>query len=161
LEDNKHSKKVEPFDSFEEALNIAQILNECKANWAFVGGIAVAVHGFIRATEDVDVVIAANDLEAIDHALKKSGYIINPEPLQFSDGFILHRRVLIRASFYFILDLLISPDQESIFENCLETTLMEKSVKVISKENLLKMKKSAGRVKDLLDIEALSGGENE
>jgi hypothetical protein len=147
---------IEPFDSFEEALNIATILNECKAQWAFAGGIAVAVHGHIRATENVDVVILASDLEIIDQSLEKAGFIINSQPMTFNDGFLLYRRVLIRESFYFVLDLLIAPEGYNIFEDCLKSVFMGKDVKVISRHNLLRMKKSAGRPKDLQDIEALS-----
>ncbi len=158
MEETENPIDVRPFDSFEEALKIASILNDCNVTWAFVGGIAVAVHGYIRATEDVDVVILLTDLKKIDSALKKEGYIINEEPIKFNDGFELFRRVLIRGSFYFVLDLLISPEQDGIFEGCLFSKFQNKDVRVISKSKLLQMKRSAGRPKDILDIDALTKG---
>lgn len=65
-----------------------------------------------------------------------------------------------RNLFYFVLDLLIVPENYNIFEDCIKSIFMGKDVKVISRANLLRMKKSAGRPKDLQDIEALTKGDS-
>ena len=49
--------------------------------------------------------------------------------------------------------------RRELFKGLAIENLMGEKVNVISKTNLLKMKRSAGRPKDMLDIEALSSSE--
>ena len=95
---------------FEEALNISRILSESNIRWTFAGGIAVGIHGYIRATEVIDIVIDKNDLRELDQKLEHAGFIINQEPIQFKDGFTAFRRMKIVGKDYMVLDILIPPD---------------------------------------------------
>lgn len=153
-----NDEKASHFDSFSEALEIARMLNYTKTSWAFCGGIAVAVHGFIRATEDVDIIILAEELNVIDKELEKKGWIINKQPLAFKDGSQCFRRVKIQGSEHFILDLMIAPPGENYLEGKSEALFAGEKVYVISKEKLIKMKRKANRDKDIMDIEALTKG---
>ena len=99
---------------FQEATKISIQLNESKINWAFVDGIAVGIYGFIRATEDIDIIISEKDLQKIDNILIKEGFVINDSPMEFSDGYKCHRRLkFYEDASYFVLDLLMHPTESS------------------------------------------------
>jgi hypothetical protein len=58
---------------FKEFLNL---LNECKVDYLLVGGFAVALHGHIRTTADIDFWIQPNDANAsrVTEVLKAFGF---------------------------------------------------------------------------------------
>jgi hypothetical protein len=41
-------------EAFDTALRVIQSLNEARVDYVVVGGVAVNLHGLIRATEDLD-----------------------------------------------------------------------------------------------------------
>ena len=44
-------------DAFDEALRVIEALNESEVDYAVIGGVALNVHGLVRATEDLDIFI--------------------------------------------------------------------------------------------------------
>ncbi len=50
------------------------ILHSIGAPYALIGGLALALHKVIRATQDVDLLVDATDGDKIDAALKEHGY---------------------------------------------------------------------------------------
>jgi hypothetical protein len=142
---------------FQEASKISKQLNDSKINWAFVGGIAVGIYGFIRATEDIDIIISENDLTKIDVILLENGYVINSLPIEFSDGYKCYRRLkFFDDGSYFILDLLMHQTESAILlSNKIEGKFNQQDSYIISKEDLIKMKQRANRPKDILDLEYL------
>lgn len=44
-------------DAFDEALRVIEALNESQVDYAVIGGVALNVHGLVRATEDLDIFI--------------------------------------------------------------------------------------------------------
>lgn len=81
------------FNILEEATKIADLFKQKNIEWAFVGGIAVGIHGYIRATDDMDIIIHEKDLPDIDGLLTQEGYLINESPISFSDGYRCFRRL--------------------------------------------------------------------
>lgn len=61
-------------DILKEACKLTEALNKAKIDWAFVGGVAVGIYGFIRATEDIDIIVDERDLLKIDVILKKKWF---------------------------------------------------------------------------------------
>jgi hypothetical protein len=115
------------------------------------------VHGYIRATEDVDVVVLTRDTADIDAELESQGYVINPEPRRFQGGFNIHRRVRPRGEHHFVVDLLMPPPDSDLFSEFVEAELGGEKVYVVSKGDLIRMKQLAGRERDALDIRELEG----
>jgi hypothetical protein len=59
----------------EAATQIARLLREMKIDYAIAGALCLAAHGVVRATEDVDVLIARDDLERFKQAWLGRGYV--------------------------------------------------------------------------------------
>jgi hypothetical protein len=54
---------------------IAARLEELKIPYAVAGGMALVAHGYVRTTDDVDVVVNSEGLEAVHRALDGLGYV--------------------------------------------------------------------------------------
>jgi hypothetical protein len=54
---------------------IARRLSEDQIDYAIIGGMALALHGFIRPTEDVDLLLTREGLETFHQELVGRGYV--------------------------------------------------------------------------------------
>jgi hypothetical protein len=59
-------------DALEDALRVLSSLNEAGVDYVVVGGVAMNLHGFVRATEDLDIFIRPEpaNVERLRNALK-------------------------------------------------------------------------------------------
>jgi hypothetical protein len=66
----------EPVDRRLTAARVCAELNGCGANYLVIGGIACALHGYIRATTDVDILIERTlpNAERVLDALSRLGF---------------------------------------------------------------------------------------
>jgi hypothetical protein len=68
---------------------IFRLLNEAEVRYIVVGGIATILHGYVRATADVDLVVDLHTEEAQKAIRTLSGYGFKPQapvdPMQFAD----------------------------------------------------------------------------
>ena len=55
---------------------IIAALDDADVEFALCGGLAMAAHGFIRATEDIDLIIGDSDLDAAMKAVASCGFTI-------------------------------------------------------------------------------------
>lgn len=53
---------------------VVSVLNAMGVRFALIGGLALALHKVIRATQDVDLLVEAENADEIDQALAKLGY---------------------------------------------------------------------------------------
>ena len=81
------------FDLYDEFKSIISALSERGIDYTVCGGLAMAVHGLARATVDIDLLILADDLEAVRAAAKKLDYTIDAMPMTFAAGAVEIRRV--------------------------------------------------------------------
>ena len=132
-------------------------LSEEKVKFILVGAYAMAVHGYPRATMDIDlwVVTSAENIKAVINALARFGAPMeNISPGDFNDdNFIFQIGVAPRR-----IDILTSVDGlnfESAYKNAGVVQIDDIPVKVLSKEDLIINKRASGRTKDLADIEML------
>ncbi|MEC7275969.1 MAG: hypothetical protein VXV96_06585 [Bdellovibrionota bacterium] len=137
-----------------------------KVNYMVVGGYAVNFHGYSRNTVDIDLIIkfTLSNLKKVEKILNELGMIsrlpIDAVSLfKFREEYVKNRN-LIAWNFYNEsnptdqVDILITHD---VGDFKAEKFLVgDLEVKVISKEDLIQMKKASGRDKDLLDIKELS-----
>jgi hypothetical protein len=131
---------------------------------AVCGGLAVAIHGHPRATRDIDLLLLESDLPAALEAVGKSGYILEGGLLKFGQGTDRERHVfrVSRASGpdLMTLDLLLVRDpNDPIWTTRERARWRDRDLVVVSRDGLIEMKRRAGRLQDLADIERLSRGE--
>ena len=145
---------------------LVRSLKKEKINYMIVGGYAVNFHGYSRNTVDIDLIIKFTlpNLKKIETILNSMG-LISKLPIdaisvfKFREEYIKNRN-LIAWNFYNEkdptdqVDILINHDVSEFKSEIFRVGKME--FKVISKPDLIKMKKESGRKKDLLDIEELS-----
>jgi hypothetical protein len=106
-----------------------QCLLEEKVRFLLVGAYALAVHGFPRATKDIDFFVWATPENAVHllRALARFGAPLDNDGIEFEQAY---------------------PNSKSIFLEGLE-------VPVISVVYLIANKRASGRTQDLADVEKL------
>lgn len=63
-------------DVFTTLQNLTRRLEEEKIPYALVGGLALAAHGFVRMTQDVDLLMTRNGLETFKQKFLGRGYVL-------------------------------------------------------------------------------------
>ncbi|MCV7122255.1 hypothetical protein [Mycobacterium lacus] len=152
-------------------LDVLGALTAAKVRYVVVGGVAVALHGHLRATVDLDIVIdlvPENARKAID-ALTALG--LRPRlPVaarNFADDEIRRSWVMERNLMVFSMchpenpamevDLFAAPPiaPAELLAAAEPMPLGDIEVLVASRAHLIRMKELAGRAQDIADIEAL------
>ncbi len=136
---------------------LLQLLNSKKIEYLVVGGYAVALYGYPRATGDMDIWIAISKDNArkTAEALKKFGF----DAPQLKEELFLEKEKNIRMGNPPLrIEILTSIDGVE-FTECYRSkntvTLDGIDVNFISLEDLKKNKKASGRHQDLADVENL------
>jgi hypothetical protein len=146
-------------------LRLIQKFNQEKIPYALVGGHAVAIHGAVRGTMDVDFILkwSLPILQSIQQVLKNLGLVPRlpisaVDVFNFKDEYINNRN-LIAWDFYNPVhpsqqvDIIITHDLADL--TVIKVKYQDTPINVLSKKDLIQMKKDSGRPQDLLDIEAL------
>jgi hypothetical protein len=147
------------FDLYDEFKSIISALSERGIDYAVCGGLAMAVHGLARATVDIDLLILADDLEAVRAAAKKLDYTIDALPMTFAAGAIEIRRVSkIDAETGVVLSLdllLVTPQIAEVWTSRSTVEWEGGHLKVVSPQGLIALKMLRGSGQDLDDIKRL------
>jgi len=152
------SRHFEQKSAVHEALRgISQRLDSLKIPYAIVGGMALFLHGFRRFTEDVDVLVTADGLAAIQQQLVGLGYV----PL-FSGS-----RNLRDAAHGVRIEFLVAggfpgdgKPKPVAFPDPAATAVEIQGIRCLSLEKLIEIKlasgmTSPGRLRDLADVQEL------
>ena len=147
---------------FEELRALIKAFNGREVEFALCGGLAVAAHGLIRATQDIDFLIREESLEQAYAAAAEIGFDIRGLDISFKERTVEIRRVSkIVGEDVISLDLLlVTPAVEDVWESRIEREFVGEAIAVVSREGLIKMKRQAGRPQDLADIERLENEGN-
>lgn len=146
-------------------------LNEAGVRYLVVGGVAVVLHGHLRTTADLDLVVqldSENVLRAVS-ALATLGYRPRaPVPAeQFADASARASWIRDKGLTVFSLwssrfpglevDLFVSEpfDFDETYARAVSVPLDDTTAMVVSLEDLLTLKQRAARPIDLADLEAL------
>jgi len=151
---------------------IVRVLNQSRVRYLIVGGLAVAAHGYLRFTADIDLVLAFDkrNLSSTITALRSLQYQPRaPVPMDdFLDeskrrNWIKEKNMMVFSLFSPIhqateIDLFIEPPFD--FERAYATAAMVDvapgvSASFCSLDDLMRMKEKAGRPRDLQDIAQL------
>jgi hypothetical protein len=150
------------FDLYDEFSNIIGALEAAGVEYAVCGGLAMAVHGFPRATIDVDLVVPPNAADRVLACAHNLDYIIPAYPMSFADGAVEIRRVTkIDAASGDLLSLdllLVTPAIERIWNERTRVRWERGELWVVSRQGLVSLKRLRGSGQDQDDIERLEGG---
>lgn len=144
---------------------IIETLKQHKVQYTLVGGYAVALHGAVRGTVDIDLVIALNkrSFQQTEKALNDIG-LKSKLPVSADDVFnfreeYIEKRNLIAWSFMNpdnpleIVDIIITEDAKQMKSTI--KTFNGTKIKIAAINDLIRMKKKSGRKQDIEDIKAL------
>ena len=143
----------------DELKKLTQSLEADKIEYAICGGLAMAIHGFVRATVDIDLLILSESLDDAWKIAKNLGYDIEGLPLDFHEDRVKIRRLskvdnehksLLTIDFLLVTDAL-----KDVWANRQLIEWEEDKTWVVSREGLIVLKTISGRSQDLVDIERL------
>ena len=129
------------------------------AEFLVVGAHALAAHGHVRATKDLDVWVrpSAENAERVLHALAAFGAPLGD--LRASD--LASPGVVFQIGVPPLrIDVLTAVDGlefEAAWENRVMARLGGSEVPVLSRHDLISNKRASGRLQDLADVERLEG----
>lgn len=138
-------------------------LDENKIEYAVCGGLALAIHGFARATLDIDVLIQPESLEKAYQVGAENGFDTRGLDISFKERAVEIRRVskIDDNGELLSLDLLlVTPQVQEVWETREKIDFLGKRLSVVSLAGLIKMKTLAGRPQDLADIDRLQNEES-
>lgn len=147
-------------DLYEELMAVVEALAERGADYALCGGLAVGLHGYLRFTRDIDLLIRKEDLDTAVEAAKTLGFEFEAGIIPFEVGTPERREVFriskIQDNLILTLDLMIvNASLESVWEERGVIEWQGRQVQVVSLEGLKEMKLMAGRDQDILDLKKL------
>ena len=134
---------------------LLKLLKEHKVDFVIIGATAFPVHGYARATLDIDIFIRPTEENAKQawQALKAFGYDVADVAIKD----LLRKKLLIRQ---YSVETDIHPfvkgvSFQEIWENKIRAKFGKTFVYFASLGDLIKMKQAAGRPKDIEDIKYL------
>lgn len=150
---------------------IFEALNKSKIKYLVVGGVAVNIHGYLRFTGDIDILLLLEEknLEKMDKTMKKLKYQ-ERLPVTITD---LKNHAQVRkwikeknmtAYSYsppvdnpLIIDILAEESLkfEKYAKNKIRKKFQNTVIPIVSIDDLIYMKKKANREKDIQDLENL------
>lgn len=145
----------------DEFIGIVNALNEQGLDYAVCGGWAMAIHGFPRATTDIDLLILAEDYERAKAVAIDRGFDIEGLPLDFDGGKTLIRRISkidTDTKTLITLDMIFATEiYRKAWHGRLVVGWNSGEYRVVDTDGMIQMKEKAGRPKDLIDLEFLRG----
>jgi predicted nucleotidyltransferase len=146
-------------------------LNESDVRYLVVGGVAVVLHGYLRTTADLDLVVQLEreNVERALQALESIGFRprLPVEASEFADPEVRERWIEEKGMMVFSLyresdpllgvDLFVREpfDFDAVSTRALRVPLDRTTARIISLDDLIAMKNVAARPRDLEDVQAL------
>ena len=139
---------------------VVDALNTANVAYALCGGLAVNLHGHVRATRDIDLLLPLVQLDPARSALRSLGFQIDAGPIPFSSGTdrerVLYRVSRIRGTQLSTVDLMIvTPVLEPAWASRVCARWRSRDIWTVSLDGLARMKRLAGRPQDLADLDNL------
>ncbi len=146
-------------------LRLVQALNEARVPYALVGGYAVALHGAVRGTIDIDLVLrlTERDFKAGERALRKMGLeprlpVTAEEVFRYREEYIRNRSL---TAWSFVnparpselVDVVLTHDLSGM--KVKRVRIDGRWIRLASIEDLIAMKTASGRPQDIEDVKAL------
>lgn len=152
-------------DEFEKVVRAFE--NEGIA-YAVCGGLAMTIHGHVRATVDIDLLIDGTDLSRALSVTRSCGFDIPARKMTFGLRTGTPREVQriskldLETNELLSVDLLVvGPGYEEVWQTKTTMPWKDTQISVVSRAGLATMKRIAGRPQDLVDLAKLEGNDDE
>jgi hypothetical protein len=143
-------------DFYGELTRLLAALQGRQLEYALCGGVALAIHGAPRATQDIDLLLRPEDLPALREVAHSVGFVLESFPMDFASGVTIQRFTKLIEGQPFMLDvLLVKGPLEAVWSGRLATSFEGGTVQVVSRDGLIALKLAAGRPQDLVDVQRL------
>jgi predicted nucleotidyltransferase len=145
--------EIELAPDFKELL---RLFNQNKVKYLLIGGYAVSLHGFVRATNDIDLAVSDDpeNAQAVVNALHEFGFRSGVSTELFTT-----KRSVVRMGVepvkIEILNYLEGPGFDAAYERRTSIKVEDITVDLIALDDLYANKAAVGRSQDLTDIERL------
>lgn len=144
----------------DDLISFLTLLNEDHVEYMIIGGAAVNVHGFSRSTGDMDIWFnpTQENFDRLLHSIESFGFEVPDEFRNLED---IRNRGLIRLpleKFYieFLADVGKDFQFDELYPRCQHTAVNDKlEINVIGYSDLVNLKISVHRAKDLEDVKNL------
>jgi hypothetical protein len=146
-----------------ELIALVTALRNANLPFAVCGGLAMAIHGHPRATQDIDILIREENLNEVLEVAKAVGFWIPSGRMPFKAktplAMEIYRVSKAVGEKLIPLDLmLVSPALEEVWNGRISGQIGDVDCTVVSADGLIRMKEIAARTQDLADIEKLRAG---
>lgn len=155
------------FNLAEELGILIDALQQEQIEYAVCGGLAMAMHGHVRATLDLDLLVKPSQLGDAARVARSLGFDVPARKMIFGLKAGTPREMqrvskMDPSGEMLSLDLIVvAEDLQPVWDGRVVIDTGSRQVVTVSKEGLIAMKKIAGRPKDLLDILMLEGKADE
>jgi len=136
--------------------NLLRSLNDADVRYVVIGATAFAAHGWVRATVDLDLFVASDsvNVERLRGALVEFGYDVTDASVEdFQRYKILLRQYDLPLDLHPFVEGVAS--FEEVWQNRVVADLGDVAVPFAELDDLIRMKRAAGRPKDLEDLKQL------
>jgi hypothetical protein len=144
------------FDLEVELQKVVAAFDDAAIPYALCGGMAVGVHGYPRATVDIDLLIQPEDVTAAEEAAEGLGYRFKARPMSFQGGAVEIRRISKvdpADGETLMLDLLlVTHANGQVWETREQLAWNGRSLWVVSREGLIALKTLRASDQDRADI---------
>lgn len=148
-------------DLLGELRRVATSLDSAGIPYALCGGLAVAAHGHVRATKDIDLLILPEDLARATEALGRAGFIHPggelPVPGPARTPRRLHRLTRVEEPDHITVDphLVTDAGLRAAWDSRAKIELGDFPLTIVSRDGLIAMKRDSNRPIDRDDIARL------
>lgn len=152
-------------DLVEELEELVAALDQAGLDHALCGGLALAVHGFVRATVDIDLMVPADQIESAEAVARSLGFDLPAAPMSFAEGAVQMRRLskedpelgdVLSVDF-----LLVTPAVAAMWATRARVPWRGGSLNVVSRSGLIDLKRLRDSGQDREDIAKLLEGGDE
>lgn len=148
---------------YDEFFSIVAKLDSANISYAVVGGIALSFHVEPRYTNDIDLLLVADDLGGIQSILRDLGYTVEADPWTFANTSItLHRLTKFEGEDLLTVDVLAGNEERhrEIIANAITEQTEFGIVRIATREDLIWMKRLRNSQQDIADIERLKSDQD-
>ena len=145
-------------DLYAELRRIVAALEQAGIHYALAGGVAVSMYATPRATEDIDFVIASEDLSRACAAMEALGFRTGSRPMRVAGGRLeIQRMTRIEGTDLLPVDFLVPTDPElaRLVADRQTVEAMGGALVLVSPSALRGLKRLRGSPQDLADLDAL------
>ncbi|MBK7875101.1 MAG: hypothetical protein IPJ77_05010 [Planctomycetes bacterium] len=150
----------------DELLALVTEFEASQLDYAVCGGLALAAHGHVRYTGDIELLIPEEQLARAVEAARRRGFTLVGRRSSLGAGTererSIHRMSKTEGAVVMKLELVtIDAAHDATWQERERVRWRDRQLGLISRSGLLRMKRAAGRPQDLVDVQSLERGTEE